>query len=337
MGSTSFNKIQYGKEDPSSKGTAVACTDMWIGRMPRINSDGKPTFPVEHFGKRAEFYRAVKHGRLYQNTLSTEHGAFQHLPFLFGAGIKGAVTAAEQTSSQSDYLWNFTPSVDSINDIDSFTLRFGDNVQAWMTKYAVVERIRISGQIAQGSEPSPVSIEADFFGRKIETTTFTSNINAPTLVGMNAKLARLYVDTSWAGVGGTEAANLLRSFDIEIITGQKPKFSGSADETFSGHSGGVIGVVGTFGIEGGSSANGYFANHQNGDLVVVQLDINGPAIGSGDNYQARFRFGGAFEDASPIDGEDRGDNLSTMVVRGYHDPTGDKTLELSVLTNGNTY
>lgn len=336
MGSTTFNLIQYGKE--TTKGTSVACTKMFVGQMPPVVSDRKPVYPVEQFGKRAESLRGVIHNYLYQNTLSTEYGSFQNLPFLFGMGLKGGVTASEQTVSQGDYLWDFTPSFSSIDDIDAFTLRFGDNVQAWLTTYSVIERIRISGQIGQGQDPSPVKLEADFFARNITTTTFTGAINEPTLVAMNAKLARLYVDSTWAGVGTTELTDLLRTFDVEIITGQKPKFSGSANQYFNAHSGGAIGVMATFGIEGGSTANTLFGTHQSGTTQVARLDINGPQIGSGTNYRCRLDMSGSWEEAKPIDGSDRGDNLATFVLHGFYEGvTADKMLQVSTTTNSNAY
>ena len=41
------------------------------------------------------------------------------------------------------------------------------------------ERIRISGQVAQGMDASPISIEADFFSRQLTPTTFTGALSLP--------------------------------------------------------------------------------------------------------------------------------------------------------------
>lgn len=335
MGSEFFNRVQYGKE--STRGTPVAATRLWIGQMPAIKTDRKPVYPKEHFGVRADALRSVIHQYLYVNTLSSEHGCFQHLPVLWGCGLKGGVTATETTGGQGDYAWAFTPSLTAANSPDSLSLRMGDDVQAWISEYVMFERIRISGQVAQGADASPVNVEADFFGRQLATTTFTAGQSGPTLEPLNAKLARLYLDTSWAGVGGTELANALRTFDIEILTGVHPKFSGAATKIFNGHSEGVISVMGTFGIEGGSGANTILANQQAGSLAVARLEINGSQIGSGTSHQLRIDFSGTYEDADPISGADRGDNLSTFVLHGFYNTTGAKSIQVNMTTDINAY
>ena len=336
MGSEFFNKIQYGLENPAALGTPVVAAQMWIGQMPAIRTDRKPTYPKEHFGVRSDALRSVIHQYLYTNTLSTEHGAFQHLPML-GSSLKGAVIAVEQTAGQSDYLWAQTPSLTAGNSPDGFSIRMGDDAQAYISEYCMFERIRISGQVSQGSDVSPVRVESDFFGRQIAETTFTASLTPRTLEPLNSKLARLYLDTSWAGVGGTELANLLRTFDIEILTGVHPKFAGSTAKTFNRHAEGVISVMGTFGIEGGSDAADIFADQQNNVFSVARLEITGGQIGSGDPHLFQLDFGGTFEDASPINSQDRGDNLAQFVLHDYYDLTSGKKLQWNVTTDINAY
>lgn len=334
MGSEFFNQVQYGKE--TTRGTSVAATQLFIGQMPAIKSDRKPVYPKEHWGVRADSFRSVIHQYLYSNTLSSDHGAFQHLPILFSS-IKGGVTATETTGGQGDYLWDFTPSLTASNSPDSFSLRFGDDNQAYLSEYCMFERIRISGQVAQGMDAAPVRIEADVFGRQIAETTFTGSLAPRVLQPMNAKLSKLYLDTSWAGVGGTLLSNLLRTFDIEILTGVHPKFAGSTAKYFNQYGEGVIGVMGTFGIEAGNSGADIFADHQNNAFRAVRLKLSGDQIGSGSSYDMTLDFGGSFEDATPINGADRGDNLAQFVLRGYYDLTASKLMQLSVTTNHNAY
>lgn len=336
MGSEFFNKVQYGKE--STRGTAVAATQMWIGQMQPIRTDRKPVYPKEHFGVRADAFRSVIHQRLYQNTLSTEHGAFQHLPLLFGCGLKGGVTAAEQTTGQGDYLWDFTPSMTAANNPDAFTLEFGDDTQAYEAEYCMVESIRISGQVAQGADSAAVRIEASVFGRQITPTTFTGALSPRTLEPMNAKLARLYLDSAWGSVGGTELSNLLRSFDIEILTGVHPKFAGSSAQYFNRHAEGVLAVMGTFTIEGGSEADAIFDDHLANEFSVGRLSIGGSQIGTGDSHALNIDLGGTFEDVSPVASADRGDNLATFVLRGFADKANSfKLLDVDLTTNINAY
>lgn len=337
MGSRLFSKVQYGKETISTHGTAVAATKILLGQVPAINSDRKPEFPVENVGIRADAVRAVIHQYLYNNTLSTEHGYFQQLPMLFGCGLKGGVTASEVTPAQGDYLWTFTPSLTASNTIDSLTIELGDDVQAFETEYAMFERIRIGGQVAQGMEASPVAVEADFFGRQLTPTTFTGALSIPSAEPINAKLARLYVDTAWSGIGGTEKTNILRGFDVEILTGVHPVFTGSANKYFNTHAEGLIAVTANLTLEGNSDADVIFDAQQAATFQAIRLKIIGATISAGTPHSLTLDIGGVWESVSPMGSEDRNDNLHSATLRGYYDVTGAKLLQVAVVTNSNAY
>lgn len=332
MGNRFFSKVQYGKE--STRGTAVAATKILMGKVPAVGTDRKPVFPNEDVGINVPSVRSVIYQYLYQNTLSVEHGYFQLLPALFGCGLKGGVTPSETTPAQGDYAWDQTPSLVSgvDNAANSMTIELGDDTQAFEAEYAMFERIRISGNVAQGQDASPVTIEADFFARQLTPTTFTGSLSLPTAEPMNAKLSRFYLDTTWAGVGGTEKTNILRAFDIEILTGLHPKFSGSGNKYFNGHSAGMISCTANFTLEGGSDADAIFDAQQAGTFQVVRLKINGSQIGSGATHSLSIDIGGNWETVSPLASEDRGDNLHSAVLVGRYDATGAKMLQVNTVT-----
>jgi hypothetical protein len=338
MGERFFSKVLIGKENPASQGTAVAATRLLLGKVPAVNSDRKPTIPDEDVGIRARGVRAIVHQYLYSNTLSTEHGYFQQMPLLFSS-LKGGVTPSETTPAQGDYLWNQTPSLVAgvSNAPDSFTIELGDDVQAFEAEYAMFERIRISGQVAQGMEASPVNVEADFFSRQLTPTTFTPAIALPAAEPMNAKLSRFYLDTAWSGIGGTEKTNILRGFDIEILTGVHPKFSGSGYKYFNTHGEGLIMATANFTFEGTSVADAIFDAQQALTFQAVRLEIGGGAIGTGLNHRLRIDIGGVWESVSPLGGEDRGNNLHTATLIDYYDATGAKNLQVETVTNISAY
>lgn len=335
MGNRFFSKVQYGKE--STRGTAVAATKIMLGQVPAVGSDRKPIIPVENVGIRAGGVRSVIHQYFYQNTLTSEHGYFQLLPAIFGCGLKGGVTASEVTASQTDYLWTFTPSLTAANSPDSLTIELGDDTQAFEAEYAMFERIRISGNVAQGMEQSPVTIEADFFARQLTPTTFTGALSLPSAEPINAKLSRFYLDTAWSGIGGTEKANILRSFDIEILTGNHAKFSGSGYKYFNGHGEGLIDVTANFTFEGNSDADAIFDAQQANTFQAVRLKIEGAQIGSGTNHGLTIDIGGKWDTVNPLGSEDRSDNLTSATLLGHYDGTGAKMLQVAVTTNTNAY
>ncbi len=335
MGNRYFSKVQYGKE--ATRGTAVDATKILLGRVPAVGNDRVPVFPREDVGIRTSAVRSVIHQYLYSNTLSTEHGYFQQLPVLFGCGLKGGVTASETTASQADYAWAFTPSLTAANTPDSLTIELGDDVQAFEAEHAMFERIRISGTVAQGQDASPVTVEADFFSRQLTPTTFTSALSIPTAEPINAKLARFYLDTAWSGVGGTEKTNILRGFDIEIITGVHPKFSGSGYRYFNTYGEGIIDVTANFTFEGNTDADAMLDAQQAKTFQVMRLKMEGSQIGTGVNHSCSIDIGGEWESVSPLASEDREDNLHSAVLHGRYDSTGAKVLAVNVVTNSNAY
>ena len=336
MSSDLFSKVQYGLENPASHGTAVAATNIWTGKSMGVKSDTTPEYPVENFGVRAESRRATVQQKQYSDTLVSEHAIFQQMWFPLLCALKGAVTPTEVTGGQGDYKGTFTPSLTAANSPDSATIEIIDDVQAYEVEYCMFSRLHWSATINQGNAPSPVNFEGDFFGRQISAVTATGSLSLPTPTGMNAKLSRLYMDTAWAGVGGTEIASLLRSWDLEIITGLHPNDTGSANDYFTHHSEGLISAMLSFTIEHGSVAAAKYLLQRSQTLQVARLDIVGPQIGSGTNHRLRFDVGGYLEEVNLRDSQDRNDNLSSFTLKSVYNDTGAKLLQCELTTNSAT-
>lgn len=332
MGNSFFTIVQYGGE--ATRGTAVAADRIWPGQTgTKVLSDSKPTFVEEQNNVRTMNRRVVVYQKLYRNNLTSAHTTFQQMLLPLQCGLKGSVAGSEQTAGQSDFLYDFTPSLTAANSPLSVTMELGDDVQFWESEYCMFDKITLSGSIDQEGGDAPVALDAGFFGRQLATTTKTGALSLASGEFMNAKLARLYLDTAWAGVGGTELSNLLRSWQIEILTGVHPDSTGSATNTFNAHKEGIISVMGTFTIEGGTTANTLLGLQQAGTFRVARLAINGSQIGSGDTHNLTIDFGGMFEAVDPIDSEDRGDNLATFSLRGTYDATGAKMLAVNLTTD----
>jgi len=338
MGASAFNYVQYGKE--TNNGTAVAATKRWPGTWQKLPSDVKKVEVAEMMDVRAAARRTRADQKLFRSSLISPNATFQQLIPVFGCGLKGGVTATETTPAQGDYDWAFTPAVTTTSNApDSLTVELGNSEESECreVEYCMFDKITIGGSIDQEGGECPVNVEASFFGRQLSDVTKTAAIGQPSGTFMNAKKARLYLDTSWAGVGGTEIANLLRSFQIEILTGLIPDATGSANEYFNAHKESIFGIMGTFTIEGGSNAWTIFDNARSAGLVVARLKVVGPQIGSGVNHQLQIDFSGDYMEVSPLDSEDRGRNLATFAVNGLYDPTGAKLLQCSLITDTNAY
>ena len=331
-----FTKFQYGKELKTAHGTAVAATRMaLLDRMP-IKTDRKPEFIEDAIGVRAAGYRTRIDQYFWQDTLKLSHGYFNILPMIFSCGLSGDITPAEATPAQGDYVWDHTPSMTGTNDIDSITLELGDDIQAYEVEYLMFQRIKISGKVVQGAEVAAVAIEAEAFGRQLSPTTFTGALSLPTVENMNAKLARLYVNPSWATVGTTEKVGILRGFEAEILTGVHPKFWGSANKYLDSHGEDVISAMLTLDLEGGAVADGFWDDLRSQALAVARLEILGSQIGTGTPHRLAIDVGGKWSDVTPQSEYDKGNTLYKAVLQSLYETTGAKVCQVSVTTNQNT-
>lgn len=331
MGSKYLSNVQYGLE--TNRGTAVAATRKWTGQAFAIPSDSKIVYPEEQFGARAASRRSAVQQKLVTGSLVSEHMIFQQLRLLFECGLKGGVTWAEATPAQSDYKGIYTPSLVAANAPKACTIEVGDDSQVYEVEHCMFDSIKLSGTIGQGAEPSPVKCEASFFGRQYTAATLTAAQACHVGTGMNAALSRLYIDTTWAGVGGTEIAGLLRSWDLEILTGVHPVFAGSATNLFTTYAESMIGVILGFTIESGSVSAAKYLLQQSQTFQAAQLVINGPVIAAGTAHSLKVQLGGTFEEVTQNESDDRGDNLSAFVLHGLYNDTGAKELVVEVTTN----
>jgi hypothetical protein len=195
------------------------------------------------------------------------------------------------------------------------------------------ERFKLAGNISQDGGDSPVTMDADFFARQWTATAFTGSLSIPSTEIMNAKLSRFYLDTAWAGVGGTEKTNLLRAYDIEIMTGIHTKFAGSANRYFNTYAEGFIEFLASFVFEGNSDADAIWDAFNTQSLAVARVTVTGSQIGTGVSHKLTLDLGGTWESVIPLDNVDRGNTLHAAILHGKYDTTGGKLLQAEVITN----
>lgn len=330
-GEVLLRKNQYGKE--TTKGTGVAATKRWLGTV-AMPTDRKIQYPEDVLGLRAKAARAVNYQILADPIrLNAEHGYFQALPMLFSCFMKGGLTANPVTPTKTDYLWDFTPSLTGDNTQDSITLECGDDTQAYEMEYVLFRRIGISGQIGQDA---PVKIEAEGFGKQVTPTTFTSSINVLAVEPMVANLAQLYIDSTWAGLGGTKKSSLLREFSVELLNGCHPKFYGDA-KTMSSHGYGAFEALVQLVLEGNSDADTIFDAYRAQTEYALRLQINGSTIvDTTSTHYLKMDFWGTFESVEPMAQEADGNSLHVATFHAYYGLTGTSILDVNVVTTVNT-
>jgi ribosomal protein L31 len=331
MGEKMFIKCQYGKE--TTRGTAVAATKRWLGTC-NVPKDRDPQHPEYTLGVRAR----SGHSHIAQIladpvNLSLTQGYFQALPMIFSIGLKGNVTPVEETTSEGDYKWTFTPDLTGLSNPDTITLEVGDDTEQYEMEYVMARRIVIAGQLGQNGY---VSVDAECFSRQVTVTDFTAGIAVPTIEPMLANLTQFYVDSNWATIGTTQKTNILREFSIEILTGNHPKFYGNG-KTFTTHAEGYLDVMATFTFEGNSEADTLFDAFQSQTPKAIRLLVPGSQIGSGEPHSLTIDTYGTFDEVIPLGGEADGNNLHTAIFHGLTDlQSTQHMLAVEVVTDSQT-
>jgi hypothetical protein len=327
-----LGKVQIGKENPASHGTPVAATKVLPTVQKPLPEDSKPTPLKQDLGLNVDVTGNVIQGKLVEDTLVFDQLTFQLLPYIFAALLKGGVTPTEQTTDQDDYLFDHTPDLDgSDNSLDSYTLERGDSLQAVEEEYVMFKRAKLGGQVDQTGGASFVKGEADYFARQNTNTTFTPGLSALISNYMNAKLTQIFMDSTWANVGVTEKANVLKAWDVDVIGGATPDFSGGDEETFETHEQGPISFMLALTLKRGTLTEALRA--AKGEYRVIRLQVNGPAIGTGENHMLQLDLGGYIEEVVAMAEENQGIKLDTLVLRGMPDATTQRMIEPKIITN----
>ena len=314
MGERALSIVQYGLENPAAHGGAVAATRMALKVVEPIKPDRVPSFPEEDFGARAKSVRSWIGQHMVSDTLTFEEAYYEMLPFIFSCGLKGAIVPVANGVA---WDWTFNPLMKAINAPDSFTLEKADDVVNYECSYGMFERINIKGTVNQGGEVSAVTVTGDFFAQEWDIAAPTALVPITTWP-INAKLAILEIDPTWAGRGTTPMTHTLRAFDIDILTGLHPKMLGSAVKTFDIHAEGIIHVTSAFTFEGNALASTEYGHFLTQTDRVYELTITNPA--SPVASVLKIDTFGRWKEVIPFADNDRGNNLFTLVHESMLDP-----------------
>lgn len=156
--------------------------------------------------------------------------------FMFSSGIRGNITPAAVGGSETlAYTWAYlmglttqnTP--DITNGIDTFTLEWGSPIQEYETEYIFTTSIEISGAINEA-----VRYKWGMQGRGVTESTKTAALSVPTsLQYFPMNKAKWFVDSSYAGIGGTQKSGVLYGFTWKLETNFTARFTADGNYYFS--------------------------------------------------------------------------------------------------------
>lgn len=113
-------------------------------------------------------------------------------------------------------LWSFVPRLSALNTPISYTVEWGDDDQEMEANFVMARSITFRFTMDQ-----PVQITVDMFGRAPIKSTFTGSLVATAKEEIIATKAQIWIDGTWATLGGTLKSSFLRSAEI-VIPGPQP-------------------------------------------------------------------------------------------------------------------
>ena len=230
--SNPLRKYQWGVE--ATKGTAVPATSGILAEAIDFDDDDEIERPdlatgIGYEVKGSEF--AIRRGTKF--TVPDFPISFEQLPHWLRMAVKGAVTP----TGVGPYIWTFTPALGADPDLDARTLerRITDGANnlddEWA--YAMLSRFTLKWEAGMSS----MKASAEGFARRRQNSTFTAAQTYPTPEHIPGALMTVFIDSTFAGLGGTQVTGQVLSGELEINTGYKPYWAsdGRTDLDHSSH------------------------------------------------------------------------------------------------------
>jgi len=233
-GLKAFRRIQAGLE--STPGTAVAATEILYGTLTTFESGEVLYQPDEDRNSLAKHMGDDLFVGKEAKLVWTGDLNFRHIIWALAMSLCGNITPTQPdaVNEPNAYLWTFTPALtaantpDQTDGIDTFTIEYGDDVQAYEAEYCFATRLQISGA------PNEVcKFTLDITARQQTDTTFTAGLSAQSVQRAPFNLAKFYIDDSGANIGTTQKTGLLRAFTWTLDTKFKAFYTADGNLYFS--------------------------------------------------------------------------------------------------------
>jgi hypothetical protein len=315
-GTLMFSHMKLGKE--TTAGTSVAATRLFY-------PDGTGLLQID---RQRTFHEGANRGTSVKVTHATQMGisveipfrtagdvgvAYDELPYYFAA-LDGGKTGS---GAGNDKTWTFAPTLTTQETADTFTVEVGDATQNFDVEYCVARRIALSASrdgLTQG--------EIDFFGRQATKATTTA-VTANNAVKIPGYLWTIKFATAQSGLAGASTVgNFLRSWSLDLDTGQRPHFylDGNAYFGQTVQSQPVVGTLELV-VDSTSQAITQFYDKAVADTVdFIQLAATGPTLG-GSNYAATIQMAVLYDDPEVIGSENEGVNQYSITAHLAYDST----------------
>ena len=326
-GVKALSKIQVGLE--TTIGAAVAATRI-MRYMGRLDDTRETVFPEEDIGILGGADRAYtpKLGGAIQ--LSGE-ATFEDIPYILAGGVQN-VTSGDTTGKYS-YSYVMPTTAGSIADPKTLTIEAGDNQQAEEMEGCFVSKFTLTG-VGGGA----VMMTADYIGRQVANTTFTTPLSPPAIEEILFSKGKIYADTVGGTIGTTPLTNTWLGFNLSVDTGYRPVYTADGSIYWSFVKQIAPEITGSFTFEHDSFGVAEKTAWRANTIRQFRMIFTGSALTDpAQTYAVKtalFDFCALIEKVDPI-GDQDGNNIITANFRGRYNSTAALFFE-AIIANNNS-
>lgn len=338
-GHRAFRNIQISNPE-DTVGTAEAAVEMLLGTLMPKASDEVWHIPEHDRGVLAQHWeQPFQVGKEIE--LEFEGELYDRLAVhIFSNAIRGNVTPTQpdDIDQPNTYEWLFEPAMDApntpdqTNGIDTFTIEYGDNVQAYEVEHLFTVSVEISG-----APDEPVTVTWTIRGRQVTETSFTSGPDTtPVAAFFPFNLSKFYIESdAYNNIGTTQKTGMLRAFTWTFETAFSARvaadgtlYFGSLNEDKK-----AVNLELTYYRDDTNSAAEFDA-WQAQDMRYMRIELLGDTeMDSGQSNPEYIYLDGAFRytEWPELDDED-GTSVVTVTARSFYDSSKQNMMGVTVGT-----
>lgn len=216
-GVVSLEKLQLGIE--TTAGTLVAADTV----IPVENGGTfEPIIDRQHLDEAQGVRAMVQHLDVSKGSRITYRHSldYENILFPLNCGLK-----SDTPTGTGPYVWTINPDPTVVEALNAATFEFRvfDGSTAHLQRevgFGTCESFTIDINANQ-----PAMLEASFFGRKSQASTFTASQTAIAATKIPSNLFTVYIDDSWANLGNTQKSGLVRTARLQVNTGRAPDYT----------------------------------------------------------------------------------------------------------------
>ena len=256
---------------------------------------------------------------------------YEQLAYLLGMCIIGGIVGGSPTDSV--YTRTFLPNLTSANNPDTYTMQYGDDVEAWIAGFCYATDLELTAALG---EKAVMKAKANLVGQSFLPSTFTGAISLPTtLTPVIVGSGQLYIDSSWANLGNTHISNSLVELSYKITPGIQPIKYIDGNIYFSDRAEAKRHVEMSVTFALNSTTAAYFAANYNTSpqpLQFIRCKFTGPLIGATAHAELDLDCA-AVIDKWPALSDRQGQDTVKLNLLSQLDPTSQHAWQV-ILKNG---